>query len=102
MELRMKRGLLLNKLRVGLYFKSKGISLYDLFISCSASSDANHGKHKTLAHFDQITLSELSGLQFIIEHGMSLEMQGASAPGLEYDVFLSDTPFAQKSRLIPL
>jgi hypothetical protein len=75
--------------------------LYDACLFGTAGSGIAESTDAVLARFDQITLSDLSGYQFLLDRGATFEMYAASGPGLEWDIALATgNPYDPEARLI--
>ena len=73
----MKKRVTAPKLRIVLSFDGRNATLHDVFITSRTHSD-RHPEAKVLAHFDQITLTELAELEFIVEEGQVVDLLAAS------------------------
>jgi len=97
----MEGTLAANRMRIALDFTGVSLPLYDVFIIVH-SHQVNRPPERVLAHFDRINVSELSDFVFIVDADAALEVVGASVPGMDLDVALTNARvYARSSVLIP-
>lgn len=91
---------LLERISEQVSFSSTSLTLYDAYI-VSAESINDSTSSNSIAHFDQITLAQLSQYLFSIDQGEAFEFFASLTPGGQLNVTLSTgNPFGTDGTLI--
>lgn len=90
----------LERVTLRLGFGADDLTLFDVYLF---AGDGDADSLLTLAHFDQITLSELSDLEFELSSGSFVELLAASSLGGSLDTVLATgTPYNDANLSIPV